>query len=144
MYALRCLPVCLIGLEFQLGVNSPDDQDTIFHFDLAHSIRGQAIVGSRNLTRLQRASKGAGKSAGRRCNDVIQRGRVRLQRPRRHLVVLGHCAVHSENHRLALGWEIRPANRPLHALDSNFGTVHNVGHAVIVAHALLRAAFTLV
>jgi len=33
---LRCLPMRLIGLEGELGVNAPDDQNTVFHFDLAH------------------------------------------------------------------------------------------------------------
>ena len=143
MYALRSFPMRLIGFQFELGMNAPDDQYTVFHFDFAHCIRGQAIVRSRDLTRLQRASKGAGQSTGRRRDDVVQCGRVRLQRPVRHLVVLGHGAVHSENHRLALGRQIRPSDWPLHALDSNLGTIHNVGHEVIVAHALLRAAFTI-
>ncbi len=75
MYTLRGFPMRRIGLQFELGVNAPNDQNSIFHLDFAHGIRGQTIVRSGNLTRLQRASKGAGKSTGRRGDDVIQRSR---------------------------------------------------------------------
>ncbi len=64
MYSLRCFPVRLIGLKGELGVNTPDDQHAVFDFDFA-------IVRSRNLTRLQRAPKGAGQSAGRRRDYVV-------------------------------------------------------------------------
>jgi hypothetical protein len=128
VYPLRRLPLSLISLQLELGVYPPDDQYAIFHFDFTDCFGHQTIVRSRDLTRLQRASKGAGQSTGRRRDDVIERGRARLDRPRRHFVVLGHRAVDTKNHRLGLGRQIRSANRPLHALDSNFGTVHDVGH----------------
>jgi len=144
MHALSRLPLRRIGLQFELGVNAADDQDPVFDLHFADRFGRQAIVRSWDLTRLQRASKGAGQSTCRRRNDVVQCGRVRLQRPGRYLVVLRHGAVHSENHRLVLSRQIGPANRALHALDSNFGTVHNVGHSGMVPHAGPRAKFTLV
>jgi hypothetical protein len=144
MYTLRGFPMRRIGLQFELGVNAPNDQDSIFHLDFAHGIRGQTIVRSGDLTRLQRASIGTGKSTCRRGDDVIQRSRSGFDRTRRHLVVLGYRAMHSKNDGLALGWKVCPANRPFHALDSNFRTVHDVGHAVIVAHGLLGDVFTFV
>jgi hypothetical protein len=38
VYPLRRLPMRLIGLEPELGVNAPDDQNTVFDFDLADRI----------------------------------------------------------------------------------------------------------
>jgi hypothetical protein len=52
-------------------VNTPDDQHAVFDFDFTHCFGHQAIVRSRNLTRLQRAPKGAGQSAGRRRDYVV-------------------------------------------------------------------------
>ena len=129
MDSLRCLPVRLIGLEFELGVNAPDDQDATFDFNFAHALGNQALVRSRDLTRLQRASKGAGESAGGGRNDVVQCRRVRFQHVWRDLVVFGNRAVYSKNHWLRFGRQIRPAHRPFHTLDSDLGTVHDVGHS---------------
>ncbi len=82
VYPLRCLPMRLIRFQLELGVNAPDDQDAILHFHFTHCFGHQAIVRSRDLTRLQRASKGAGQSTGRRRDDVIECSRARLDRPR--------------------------------------------------------------
>jgi hypothetical protein len=46
--------------------------------------------------------------------------------------MLRNGAVDSENDRLRLGREIRFANRPFHSLDADFGTIHYLGHNVLL------------
>ena len=81
MYSPGGLAVLFIGLEVQLDVNAPDDENVPFHLDLANSFGVQPVVRRRDLTRLQRASKCAGESAGRCGDDVVQSRGMCLERP---------------------------------------------------------------
>jgi hypothetical protein len=128
MHSLCGFPVRRIGLELELGVNAPNDQDAVFDFDFTHCIGRKTVVRSGDLTRLQRASEGAGESTGGGGYDVVQGSSARLNRTGRHFIMFGDGAVHSENDRLGFRGEISPPDRPLHTLDSNLRPVHDVGH----------------
>jgi hypothetical protein len=122
----------------QLHVDMPDDQNIAFEFDLADCFRDQPVIRRIDLTRFQRASEGARQSTRCGCNDVIERRRVRFQRFGRNLVVLGNGAVHTEDHRLWFGWQIRSPNRAFHAFDAYVRAVCDGGHI----HPLVIGTFS--
>ena len=96
-------PLTGIRFELQNSVNAANDQNAAFSFDLANRFRYQPFIRSINLTRLQRASKGAGQSTSRRRHNVIERRRVRLQNIWRDFVMFRHRAMDTENHGRRLG-----------------------------------------
>ena len=114
--------------ELQPHMNPPDHQDVVLQLDFTDGFRDETIVRCRNLARLQRASKGAGESAGGGGDNVVQGGRVFLERSGRQLVMRGHGAVRAEDHRFAFGGQVRPANGPLDPFESDFGAVHHFSH----------------
>ena len=81
-----------------------NDQDALLFFNLPHGLADQPVDRCGNLTRLQRASKGAGQSTGGRGYDIVQRGRMRRKSVGRNFIVLGDSAVDAENNRLRLRW----------------------------------------
>jgi len=78
MYALRRLAMRLVCTQYQPHVNALNDQHGIFALDLAFRFTDQPPVRRVDLTRLQRASEGSGKSARGRRDDVVQGSRMRL------------------------------------------------------------------
>jgi hypothetical protein len=76
-----------------------------------HAVAGEYLADRLNLvplridfdlTRLQRAGEGAGQSAARRGDHVVERRGARRELIRIDTVVLGHLGMHAESHRLAL------------------------------------------
>ena len=128
MYSPGGLAVLFIGLEVQLDVNAPDDENVPFHLDLANSFGVQPVVRRRDLTRLQRASECARESAGRCGDDVVQSRGMCLEGPWWQFVMIGNWAVRPEYHWLGFDWQVRPANRSFDAFDAYFGSVYNVSH----------------
>ena len=114
--------------ERQLHVNAPDHQDAALQLHLTNGFGHQTFVGSRNLTRLQRAPEGSGESTGRRGDDVIERRGVRFECVGRDLVVFGNGPVHAENNRLTLCGQICAAHRALDPLYANFGSICDMPH----------------
>jgi hypothetical protein len=53
-------------------MNSADDEHALVYFDLADSFGNQLAIRCRNLTRLQRASKGSRKSTGGSRHYIVQ------------------------------------------------------------------------
>jgi hypothetical protein len=96
VHPLGGLPVLGSRVQAQHHVNPPDDQHSILYFHFARRIRRQLPGRCIDLTRLQRAPEGPGESTRRGRDNVVQRGRMGLKDVRRHFVVLGHCAMHSE------------------------------------------------
>src|SRR5439155_23559428 len=86
-----------------------------------------------DVARLQRASEGACKSAGRRRDDVVERGGTRLERAGRNLVVLSHRAVDTEDDRLRLRGEEGAAHRSFDSLNPNLRAVHDSGHSITMS-----------
>lgn len=69
--ALRRIPVSLFGLELQPHVNAADDQNVVFGLNLAFGLGDQPRIRRIDLTRFQRASKGARQSTGRGRHNVV-------------------------------------------------------------------------
>jgi hypothetical protein len=67
-----------------------DDEHAIVVHDLADRLGLQAVPIRLNVTRLQRASEGAGQSPARGRDDVVERGGVGRKILGAHPVVLGH------------------------------------------------------
>lgn len=71
---------------------------------LTDSIGVETILAVGNLTRCQRAPKGAEQSATSRCNQIIEGGRVRFDFLWRGTVVFGDFAMSTKQHGLSLRW----------------------------------------
>jgi len=128
MHTAGGFPVRLRCSELQPHMNSPDDEDIVLQFDLTHRFRDKPFVRCVDLTRLQRASKGSGKSTGSRSNNVVEGCGVRFEHRPGHLVVFGDRSVDAEDHGRGLRGEIRSAHGSFHSLDSDFGTVDYFRH----------------
>lgn len=79
-----------------------------------------------DAARLQRASKGAGQSAGRRGNDIVERRGVRWILAQIGAVVLGYLVVDAKR-----DWVIPPghpgiANRTPDPFDLDLRSIHYV------------------
>jgi hypothetical protein len=85
--------------------NALDHEHAIVGLDLAERFDVVLLGVNFDLTRLQRAGKGAGQSPSGCGNNVVQRRRVRRVRSRVHAVVLGDFGMHAERHGIRLGWE---------------------------------------
>jgi hypothetical protein len=117
-----------LGLQMQPDVNPPDYQHPVVQLDLAGACGFQPAIRRGNLTRLQRASKGARESTRRSRDDVIQGSGVLLKRARRQLIVLRHSTVGAKDHRFAFGRQVGPANGSPHSLDPNLGSINDLCH----------------
>lgn len=80
------------------------------------------------MTRLQRASKGAGKSASRGSDDVVDCRGVFLERAGGNLVVFRDGSVYAKHDGRDLGGQIGPANGTLDPLHSHVGLIRDVSH----------------
>jgi hypothetical protein len=87
-------------------VNAPDHEYILLQLDLSHRFPHQPSSGRINVTRLQRASKGARKSTRRGRDHVIERRSALFHNVRGNLVMFGDRAVDPEDHRLGFSREI--------------------------------------
>ena len=117
-----------LGFQFEGRVNAADDEDVILGFNFTDGLRDQTGIRCINLTRLQRASEGAGESTSGGGDDVVERGGVRIKDVRRDLVMFGDRAMHAEQHGRGLGGQPGPTERALEALDLDVRAVNDVGH----------------
>jgi hypothetical protein len=114
----------------QPDVNASDHEDLVFGlFDFTDRLAGQPVAVRPDIARLQRASEGPRQSAGCGRDDVVERGRARLEGPGSDLVMLGHRAVDAEDDRLGLTGKIGAPDRALDALDPDLRAVHDSGHS---------------
>jgi hypothetical protein len=93
-----------------------DHQNLALSLYLTNGVGVEAVFVEGNLTRRQRAGKGAEQSAAGRRYQIIQRRRVRLLLIGRDAVVLCHLAVDPEEHRLLLARYQCPPDLSLHQL----------------------------
>jgi hypothetical protein len=100
-----------------------DHQHAAFHLDVTLGLRAQMALTGFDLARLQRATQGPGQSTGRRGDDVVEGGGLRVVLAGGRLVVLRHLVMDAEKHRLPLRRKVRPPERALHPLDPNPGDV---------------------
>ena len=122
------LPLIFVGFESHPHVNASDHKDVILQLNLTDSFADQASTGRVDLTRLQRASKGSGKSACRGGDDVVECGCSWFRNVGRDLIMLRYGAMDTKNNRLRFSRKIRLAHRPFHSLDSDFGTLDHFGN----------------
>ena len=126
-----------VGFQPEGGVDAADDEDVILGFDFADGLGNQAGIGRINLTRLQRASEGAGESTGSGGDDVIEGGGVGIEDLRRDLIVFGDGAMDAEQDGRGLGRQPGAAERALEALDFDLRAIDDVGHGFDL-HTLTR------
>ena len=136
-----------IRFEPQPHVNPPNDEYVVFQFNLAGRFTHQTSRGCIDLTRLQRASKGSGQSTRCGRDDVIERCRTWFHGAPGNFIVLRNSAVHSENHRVRFGREIRFSNGSFDPLDADLGMIddfrHKSSRSVPFALQLRRSALAI-
>jgi hypothetical protein len=103
----RTLDLLAIGIRLDgedvAHMYALDHEHAVLDLDLAGRLTDQSSLACRDLTRFQRASEGAGQSAPRGGDDVVERRRA-LGLPRcLNAVVLGDRVVDAEPHRLRFG-----------------------------------------
>jgi hypothetical protein len=107
-------------------VNATDHENVVVGFlDLTDGLAREAVAIGPDLARLQRAPEGSRQSAGGGRDDVIERGRARLEGAGRDLVVLRYSSVDAEDDRFRLARQVRPAHGSLHPLDPDLGAIHD-------------------
>ena len=114
-------------------MDAADHQNSVLFLDFAYSLADEPVYRSRDLTRLQRASKGAGESTGGGGDDVIESGRVRREGFGRHFVVLRDGAVNAKDNRRRFGRQVCAAHRASLALDADFGAINYISHFATIA-----------
>jgi hypothetical protein len=104
-------------------VDAPHHKHAALDFDFADRLRREPALACWYLTRLQRAPEGAGQSARRGGDEVVEGcgvGRVHLGID---TVVLGHLGMDTEEDRLWFHGEKGAAQRAFHALDAHPRTI---------------------
>ena len=81
--------------EREADVDSFDHEHTVLGLDLADRLCGQSSFSSGNVTRLQRASEGAGQSPGGGSDHVVERGRMCRFASAGNAVVVGDLVVNA-------------------------------------------------
>lgn len=119
-----------VGIERErvLDVNPLDDEDAVLCLDLADCLTRQPPFSRLDLTRLQRASEGAGQSAAGGRDHVVERRRPLDVAAAGDAVVVCDLVVNAELDRLLAGREIGAAQRTADALDADAGPVDDVSH----------------
>jgi hypothetical protein len=103
-------------------------QHIAIFLNFAFALRSQKTFTCWNLTRLQRAAKGAGQSTRRRRNDVIQCRGVRLVDIGVHAIMLGHLRMNPKPDWLTLHGQVRATARPFHPFNADIRCINNVAH----------------
>jgi hypothetical protein len=124
-------------------VDAFDHQYAVLEFDFAGGLALESAFASRDVTRLQRASEGAGQSARGGGDDVVERGRTfRLTSCRRHTVVLGDGGVDAKDNRLILRGQVRAPQRPTYPLDPDSRDIRDRPHPRTLSQPRGQAART--
>src|SRR5207248_73048 len=96
MHALGILPPVSGHAQAVVDGDSLDHQHVVLGFNLANRLYLEAVPLDFDLTRFQRAGKGAGQSAAGRGYHVVERRRMRRELLRRNVVMLGNLRVDAE------------------------------------------------
>jgi len=103
-------------------------EDLVLRLYLTDGIGVETLLLEGNVTRCQRASEGAEKSAASRRDQVIEGGRVRFHFLGRGPVVFGDLAMSTEQNGIPLSWEIRPPDHAPDRIHSNPRDVRYLSH----------------
>jgi hypothetical protein len=117
VHSLRVRPSLCGYREAIVDSDSLDHKDAVLGLDLAGGLGLVSLGIDLDLTRLQRAGKGAGQSATGRRDDVVKRRSVRRILRRVDAVVLGDLGVNPECDWALLRWKVRQPLRPAEPLD---------------------------
>jgi hypothetical protein len=110
-------------------VNAPDHKHTLVLLDLADGVCFEASLTGWNLTRLQRAAKGARESSGGAGDDVVECRRVRFHRRMSIFeVVRRNRSVDTEENGIGLARQECAPKRSLDSFDPDFGAINDVQH----------------
>jgi hypothetical protein len=131
-FALRRIELQVVG-----HVNPADDQHLPVQFHLPGRLRVQPPFAGRDPARLQRATKGPGKSPGGRGHDIVQRGGVGRVDGWIHAVVLRDLRMDPEEGWRLLRRQIGATQRPFHPFNADCRAVrHWIIHRVLLARIL--------
>ena len=125
-----CAVDVVVDAQRVLDVDAPDHEHAVLRLDLPGRVARELPSCGVDVARLQRASEGAGQSAGSRGDDVVERGRPLDVAATRDAVVIRDLVVHAEPDRLVGPGELRAAKWALHALDPHPRRVHDVAHVL--------------
>jgi hypothetical protein len=114
-----------------------DDQRLVLEDNLADRLDVEVILANLDMTRFQRAGKGARQSPAGGRDHVVQRGGAGWKVARGDAVMLGDLGMDAERHRLLFGRQVRQPLGPAQALDPNPGRVGNPGHMVLLSSPLV-------
>jgi hypothetical protein len=106
-------------------MNPADNQHISVFFNFPSCLRSQITLTGRYFARFQRAAKGAGQSAGRSGNDIIQRGGMGLVDLRVNAVMLGNLGMNAKPHRFIFLGQIRATQRAFDPFNFYLGCVDN-------------------
>jgi hypothetical protein len=115
-----------VGVEAQAvdDVDALDNEDAVLDLDLAGGLADEPSPACVDVARLQRAPEGAGQSAGRSGNEVVERRRPLGFAPSRDAVVVGDLVVDAELDLCER--QLRAAQRAADALDADVRDVRDV------------------
>jgi hypothetical protein len=105
-----------------------ENEDFVFCLYLPYCVGVEVL--KRNLTRCQRASKGAKQSAARRGDEVVEGGGMRFFYVGRDPVVLCDLGVDTEEDRLFPTGDMGAADSALHRLYPDFREVGYIAHVI--------------
>ena len=117
-----------VDREREVDVDSFDHEHAVLGLDFADRLCGQSSFSGGNLTRLQRASEGAGQSPGGGRDHVVECGRMCRFAAAWNAVVIRDLVVNAEQDRLILGRQERAPQWAPHAFDPHAGVVADLAH----------------
>jgi hypothetical protein len=117
-------------------MNPADNQDISVFFNFPVCLRIQIPLSSRNFARFQRAAKGAGQSAGRGGDNIIQRGGMGFVHLGVNAVMLGDLGMSAKPYRFVFLGQICPPQWSFDPFDFYFGCINN-----LIAHGGLLYDF---
>ena len=133
MDALGSFALLWLKLEMVGHMDPLDHEHVIVFFHFPNYVRPEVALSRRNLTRLQRASKGASQSATGGSNEIVKRGGMRLMDGSVYAIVLGDFRVNAKLYGCLFGGQIGAAKRAFDAFNTNLGSIGNrVGHEVLL------------
>jgi len=128
MHALGILPPVSGHAQAVVDGDSLDHQHVVLGFNLANRLYLEAVPLDFDLTRFQRAGKGAGQSAAGRGYHVVERRRMRRELLRRNVVMLGNLRVDAEHDRLLLAGQVRETLGAAQPLDPHARDISRLSH----------------
>jgi hypothetical protein len=120
-------------------VDALDDQGLVLEHNLADRLDVEVISPDLDVTRFQRAGKGARQSPTRGRDHIVKRGGTRRKVVGPDAVVLGDLGMDTEGHRLLFGGQVRQPLRTAQALDPDTRGIGDLGHVVLLSSLAMHS-----